>query len=237
MPPPLIHLPARTGSIFSSLPAPISNPFYLLPAIRDPPIPWQTRPHSSPVANVLDFATAFRRLQLRRYSRPPAAEEVPVVVCSAPAQAPLSGVDPVRSPLPAAAVAPSQRAAAEALEADCCSQCAAAEALVAAPRSARRREKRQMLPLAWSSAGSWPSPRAATAGSAWTPWRVRLPDSSGRATVVYIGKAEGCLSQAFEHPFDLYPTAAKKFDVVAQCRLEEEPSLYREGRRLFISGF
>ena len=35
------------------------------------------------------------------------------------------------------------------------------------------------------------------------------------------GKGDGCLSQVSEHPFDLYPTAAKKIYVVAQCQLGE----------------
>ena len=153
------------------------------------------------------------------------------MVCSALARLRFSGVDPVWAPLPAAAVGPSQHAAAETLEADCGegtwqrrSRPTAAKALAAVPRSTRRRrEKQQMVLLARSSAGSWPSPRAATAGSAWMPWRGRLPDSlgMGRAMVVYIGKGDGCLSQVSEHPFDLYPTAAKKIYVVAQCQLGE----------------
>ena len=170
------------------------------------------------MAGVLDFSTTFRRLQLRGCSRPPAAEEVPVVVCSALARLRFQvwtqcGRPSPPRPLVLVSTRWQRR-----------SRPTAAKALAAVPRSTRRRrEKQQMVLLARSSAGSWPSPRAATVGSAWTPWRGRLPDSlgMGRAMVVYIGKGDGCLSQVSEHPFDLYPKAAKKIYVVAQCQLGE----------------
>ena len=47
----------------------------------------------------------------------------------------------------------------------------------------------------------------------------RNQDTPRRAIVVYLGKGDNCLSRASQHPFDLCPTAARKFDVVAQCQL------------------